>query len=248
MSSLQDFNQILIDFENEIKNLKDITGAYNKMQNLIQLQIELSSKIDANMQQISEVIDKQNDLDLSKQLKSITLLSSHINELTNIIELNANKLSSETNEKIEKLEKGIGSIISTKTNDIHNKIEDELIKISKKNTNEYKEISTEIKGNFENIINTYKENKQYTLDKLNELIDKLSNNQKENSKALSKLIDQSETQVDSIAKIVNDKLEAIEKNILEYQKQDSKKSKTIKLVMILTLILAISANIIIFVK
>ena len=63
MSNLQKFNETLKDFDNEVDKLKDVSGAYQKLQGLTLAYDEISKQFDIN----SKALDKINELQKIQQ-------------------------------------------------------------------------------------------------------------------------------------------------------------------------------------
>lgn len=267
MSNLKDFNKILNDFENEIKNLKDIAGAYNKLQKLIQLQIELSSKIDSNIQSVNNIVEKQNDLDLAKQLESLDILSEHIDILTdkvgkdmetrfseiiNIINTTNNELKGITEKHSKQYRQNIETLVTKKL---------DLVLSSLKEKN--KELISKLETSYNSTLYGINNNKEM-LDSLNtklsskleELIETINKNQNEIKSSLldrlNSVKDDINTEIrsslDGIKYDIKTEIKIIEKNLMKEQKSLADKNTSIKIILIITLLASISANIIHFIK
>ncbi|KGQ29356.1 hypothetical protein [Gallibacterium anatis] len=260
MSSLQDFNKILNDFENEIKNLKDITGAYNKMQRLIQLQIELTSKIDENIKSIHSVVEQQKDLDLSKQLESLNILSKGVSDLTSQVEKHIDESFMEANNSIRELKNSLINSIAESTDKNHSNSQD----VKEFIDNKTKLINDSISKELHNVLSVNQENINNILEK--SIINEFKNNQKNSDRKLDALLESFELdfqdfnkktngfmngileRLDSKYSILDKKIKAIEESLEKEYKLILKDNKLIKIIIIITLICSISANVIHFIK
>lgn len=270
MSSFEDFNKILHNFEDEIKNLKDITGAYSKMQNLIQLQIELSSKVDKNMHSIAAVIENQKELDLSKQLESLSALSTtisenfteinnSINQLTANVQKSIDHYYEKINVDIHKSNERIENVINTASSSLLNRFEREnekIIQLTKDKSHDIlsaieSSLKSTLSNNEDNLRNYLDEQQRYKEVILSKISSVRENLLKDSSDNISVLKDSNSDISKNLYEFhneTNSKLDCLDKKLLDIHSKTASQTKLIKFILFFILIVLTLINFIYFTK
>ncbi len=148
MSNLQKFNQTLEDFNQEVEQLKDVSGAYKKLQKLTESYDAIIKQFEAN----SKALDKINELQKVQQEKvekSLTEIENanvqNKSELAKLFETKADQIRKENKDFYKDLESTIKIKLDENKSEIKQLIENERNQIKQifeiefaKNTNELK--------------------------------------------------------------------------------------------------------------
>ncbi len=97
MSNLQKFNETLEDFNQEVSHLKEVSGAYKKLQQLTETYNVISKQFDEN----SKTLDKINELQKVQQEK----VTQSLIELENSSKQNKTELAKLVEEKTDQIRK-----------------------------------------------------------------------------------------------------------------------------------------------
>ncbi len=150
MSNLQKFNQTLEDFNQEVEQLKDVSGAFKKLQQLTEtyssiiLQFEESSKTLVKIYELQKALQEKVDNSLT-EIESVN--KQNRTELTKLIEDKTDQIRKENKEFYRDLESTIKIKLDDNKSEIKKLIENERNQIKQifeiefaKNTKELKEI------------------------------------------------------------------------------------------------------------
>ena len=141
MSNLQKFNETLKDFDNEVDKLKDVSGAYQKLQGLTLAYDEISKQFDVN----SKALDKINELQKIQQER----VSKSLLEIENTNVKGKTELTELIEKKIEQLRQENKKFYIDLESTIKIKLDDNKSQIKQLIENE----RNQIKQIFENEIN-----------------------------------------------------------------------------------------------
>lgn len=143
MSNLQEFNQTLEDFNQEVERLKDVSGAYKKLQQLTETFDENSKTLDA--------INERHKVLLDKVANSLTELENankqNKKELAKLVEEKTDQIRKDNKEFYKELEGTIKIKLDDNKSQIKQLIESERNQIKQifeieiaKHTNAFKQV------------------------------------------------------------------------------------------------------------
>lgn len=150
MSNLQKFNQTLEDFNQEVEQLKEVSGAYKKLQLLTEKYNEIIRQFEAN----SNTLDRLNEQQKAQQgevLKSLTEIENiskqNKQDLAKLFEEKADQIRKENKDFYKDLESTIKIKLDESKSQIKQLIENERNQIKQifeiefaKNTKELKQV------------------------------------------------------------------------------------------------------------
>ena len=132
MSNLQKFNQTLEDFNQEVEQLKEVSGAYKKLQQLTESYNAIIKQFEVN----SKALDKINELQQAQQEKVAKTLTEIENanvqnksELSKLFETKADQIRKENKEFYKDLESTIKIKLDENKSEIKKLIENERSQI-----------------------------------------------------------------------------------------------------------------------
>lgn len=128
MSNLQKFNQTLEDFSQEVEQLKDVSGAFKKLQNLTETYNSIIKQFEEN----SNTLDKINELHKNQQEKLTKSLVEIENdykqskaEILNLVEDKTDQIRKENKDFYKDLESTIKIKLEENKSEIKQLIENE---------------------------------------------------------------------------------------------------------------------------
>lgn len=150
MSNLQKFNQTLKDFDQEVEQLKDVSGAFKKLQQLTETYNAIIKQFEEN----SKTLDKINELQKAQQEKVAKSLAEIENankqnktELAKLVEEKTDQIRKENKDFYKDLESTIKIKLDDNKSEIKNLIENERNQIKQifeiefaKNTKELRQV------------------------------------------------------------------------------------------------------------
>ena len=152
MSNLQKFNQTLEDFNQEVEQLKDVSGAYRKLQQLTETYNEIIKKFE-NSKTILEQINVQLEDEQKKVSKSIADIENvnkqNKNELTKLVEEKTDQIRKENKEFYKDLESTIKIKLDENKSEIKQLIENERNQIKQIFEIEFAKKTKELRQVFE---------------------------------------------------------------------------------------------------
>ena len=132
MSNLQKFNQTLEDFNQEVEQLKEVSGAYKKLHQLTESYNAIIKQFEVN----SKALDKINELQQAQQEKVAKTLTEIENanvqnksELSKLFETKADQIRKENKEFYKDLESTIKIKLDENKSEIKKLIENERSQI-----------------------------------------------------------------------------------------------------------------------
>ena len=137
MSNLQKFNTTLEDFDKEVRKLKAVSDAYQKLEGLTVAYNDISKQFDLN----SKALDKINELQKAQQEK----VTKSLNDLENSNQQNKSELSKLLEEKTDQIRKENKEFYKDIESTIKSKLDDNKSQIKQLIENE----RTQIKQIFE---------------------------------------------------------------------------------------------------
>ena len=132
MSNLQKFNETLEDFNQEVGNLKEVSGAYKKLQQLTETYNVISTQFDEN----SKTLDKINELQKAQQEK----VAKSLAEIETANKQNKTELSKLVEEKTDQIRKENKDFYKDLESTIKIKLDDNKSEIKKLIENERNQI------------------------------------------------------------------------------------------------------------
>ena len=150
MSDLQKFNQTLEDFSQEVEQLKDVSGAYRKLERLTETYSEITRQFAENSKTLGTIIELQK-VQQEKVSKSLVELektyAQNIATLTKIIDVKTDQIRWENKQFYKDLEGTIKIKLDENKSQIKQLIENERNQIKQifeiefaKNTKELKQV------------------------------------------------------------------------------------------------------------
>ncbi|RZK07016.1 MAG: hypothetical protein EOO46_14855 [Flavobacterium sp.] len=150
MSNLQKFNQTLESLNQEVEQLKDVSGAYKKLQNLTETYNQIIKQFEEN----SRTLDKINEIQKNQQEKFTKSLAEIENanqqsktELVKLIEEKTDQIRKENKDFYKDFESTIKIKLNDNKSEIKNLIESERTQIKQifeiefaKNTKELRQV------------------------------------------------------------------------------------------------------------
>ena len=132
MSNLQKFNQTLEDFSQEVEQLKDVSGAFKKLQNLTETYNSIIKQFEEN----SNTLDKINELHKNQQEK----LTKSLVEIENAYKQSKAELSKLVEDKTDQIRKENKDFYKDLESTIKIKLEENKSEIKQLIENERKQI------------------------------------------------------------------------------------------------------------
>lgn len=150
MSNLQKFNQTLEDFNEEVERLKDVSGAYKKIQQLAEAHNNIIRRLEENSSTLSN-INEQHKTQIERVDKGLVDLENASkqgkNDLAKLIEEKTDQIRRENREFYKELESTIKIKLDENKSEIKHLIENERNQVKQifeiefaKNTRELKQV------------------------------------------------------------------------------------------------------------
>jgi len=150
MSNLQKFNQTLEDFNQEVEQLKDVSGAFKKLQQLTETYNAIIKQFEENSKTLNTIneLQKAQQEKVAKSLAEIEIASKrNKTELAKLIEEKTDQIRKENKDFYKDLESTIKIKLDDNKSEIKNLIENERNQIKQifeiefaKNTKELKQV------------------------------------------------------------------------------------------------------------